>query len=67
MSGTITPPPPAAHKCEGLPSADEHLPATVWTCDDCGKKFVVVAGAQYNEPYQAWRVLTDRTRAGRDI
>ncbi len=66
MSGTITPPPPEAHKCEGLPPAESHPRATVWTCDDCGKKFVVVWGSQYNEHYSAWRPLTDLTKDGYD-
>ena len=67
MAGTITPPPSEAHKCEGRPPAEHYQRATVWTCDDCGKKFVVVVGSQYNEPYTAWRVLTDWTRGGFDL
>ena len=66
MGGTITPPPPPAHQCEGRPFADGYRAGTIWTCDECGKKFVVVQGAQYNEPYTAWRALTERNRTGSD-
>jgi len=64
MSGKITPPEPAPHKCEGRPLAEGFPRATIWTCDDCGKKFVIVHGSQYNEPYSAWRGLTDKTKNG---
>jgi ribosomal protein L37AE/L43A len=66
MSGTITAPPPEAHKCEGIPLPALYHEGTVWTCDDCGKKFVVVRGAQYNESYLAWRTLTEENKNGAD-
>lgn len=52
--------------CEGKPPAGMLKPKTQWTCNVCGKIWVVVAGAQYNEPYQAWRKLTNQTRGGFD-
>lgn len=72
MSGEITYIPTEKSNCEtyqgcdGKPSADLYRPRTQWTCNSCGQIWVVVAGAQYNEPYQAWRKLTDRTRDGRE-
>lgn len=72
MIGRITfePPHPTAcdrGTCEGKPPADNYRPGTIWTCDECDREWVVVEGAQYNEPYQAWRHLTERNREGRDI
>ncbi len=52
--------------CDGMPRADDHRPGTIWECDLCRRKWVVVAGAQYNEAYQAWRELTEKNREGRD-
>lgn len=71
MTGKITFVPSAADRCR-LECPDKPPPAmlkprTQWTCDECGKVWVVVEGAQHNEPYQAWRVLTDATRDGRDL
>lgn len=66
MSGKITPPPAAPHQCTGRPDAKRHARGTVWTCNNCGKQFVVVFGAQYNESYVAWRPLTEANRNGHD-
>lgn len=66
MPGHIILPPPPPHKCEGRPPADHFKPATVWQCDECGKKYVVVEGAQYNESYTAWRPLTEYNKDGSD-
>lgn len=71
MTGRIThtPTPQTLHDrkgCDGKPDANMHARGTIWTCDDCGKQWVVVQGAQYNESYSAWRVLTDRNREGYD-
>jgi len=52
--------------CPDMPKAEAHRPGTVWTCDECGREWVVVEGAQYNESYRAWRRLTDRNRNGDD-
>jgi hypothetical protein len=41
--------------CAGRPKADAYPAGTLWECDDCHKQWVVVTGAQYNEPYSAWR------------
>ncbi len=72
MSGRITfGPEPAAvcdrpGGCPEKPRAEAHSRRTVWTCDECGREWVVVEGAQYNEPYSAWRRLTQRNRDGSD-
>lgn len=71
MSGRIVyePSTPSACErgnCEGKIRAPELRPGTIWKCDECGKQWVVVQGAQYNESYQAWRVLTERNRDGLD-
>jgi hypothetical protein len=52
--------------CADRPPADTLKPATVWKCDECGREWVVTEGAQYNEPYQAWRRLTESNRGGQD-
>ena len=71
MAGRITfvPSTPTACEqghCAGKPSPDPHRPGTIWTCDECGKEWVLVQGAQYNETYRAWRRLTERNRGGSD-
>lgn len=72
MTGMIVHVPAAAKRCElsagcaEKPPADDLRPGTVWRCDECGREWVVVAGAQYNEPYQAWRRLTESNRGGQD-
>lgn len=52
--------------CADKPSPNDYKPGTQWTCDNCGKVWVVVEGAQYNEPYQAWRTLTEKNKNGMD-
>lgn len=71
MSGRITfiPKTPTACErgsCEGKPDPKLHRDGTIWQCYECGKEWVVVSGAQYNESYTAWRVLTERNRGGSD-
>lgn len=72
MTGRITYVPQPAAVCErpggcpDKPRAEAYTRGTVWTCDECGREWVVVTGAQYNEPYSAWRPLTDRNRDGND-
>ena len=71
MSGRIiyTPPVPTPCDrgvCEDRPSAENYRPGTVWKCDDCDREWVAVEGAQYNECYKAWRVLTSRNKDGID-
>jgi hypothetical protein len=44
--------------------ADAYPAGTLWECDDCGKQWVVVTGAQYNEPYSAWRDASQPTIFG---
>ena len=53
--------------CPDKPSCAALKPRTPWTCDYCGKVWVVVEGAQYNEVYRSWRRLTHATRDGRDL
>lgn len=53
-------------RCEGPPFAGLHRPGTIWQCDDCGKRWVVVEGSQYNQLWKAWRVLTTQNRDGED-
>lgn len=73
MTGRITyvPPTPAAcdrpSGCPDKPPVTVHRPGTIWTCDECGREWVLVTGAQYNEAYAAWRPLTAQNRDGRDI
>lgn len=68
MSGKIIYVPQSTHRCEGKPAPGRHAPGTLWACDDCGAKWVVViAGYQYDEPYYAWRPLTLRNASGRDV
>lgn len=52
--------------CADKPIAYLLRPGTIWKCDDCGREWVVVEGAQYNESYKAWRILTERNRKGVD-
>lgn len=69
MTGRITHVPAprdlcAARACPGKPDPAPLRRGTIWTCDDCSREWVVVHGAQYNEPYHAWRRLTERNRDG---
>lgn len=72
MTGRITHVPNLAQRCETAagcpdkPSPNILQPGTIWQCDECAREWVVVYGAQYNEPYQAWRRLTESNRAGQD-
>lgn len=54
------------HPCQGIPAAEFLVRGTQWQCDSCDRIWVVVEGAQYNESYSAWRILTDRNKDGRD-
>lgn len=67
MPGKFFAPEPLAHVCEGMGSPYAYASGTQFHCDECPKKWVVVEGAQYNEPYKAWRPLTWKNRTGRDI
>lgn len=72
MTGRITHVPTPAAVCErpagclDKPHPEVHARGTVWTCDECGREWVVVTGAQYNESYSAWRILTAANREGYD-
>lgn len=73
MAGRITyvPEPASTHsdrqRCPGMPAPEMFPRGTQWTCNECDRIWVVVEGAQYNESYSAWRILTDRNRLGRDV
>jgi len=66
MSGkiTYTPEDHELHGCQGKPVASTLRRGTIWTCDDCGKRWVVVTGSQYNETYSAWRDASKPTLSG---
>lgn len=72
MGGRITYVPPPKDGCirgwgcADKPNANDYEPSTQWTCDNCDQVWVVVEGAQYNEPYKAWRKLTYKNIEGED-
>lgn len=66
MTGRIILIPEAAHSCKGRPDPKPYARGTVWQCDECALKWVVVRGAQYNESYEAWRHLTSANKEGYD-
>lgn len=66
MGGKIILIPESAHQCADFPVAGMLKKGTQWQCNDCNKIWVVVTGAQYNEPYSAWRKLTDKNINGED-
>lgn len=41
--------------CEGKPKPENYRDDTRWQCDECGAIWEKYSGAQYNEPYSAWR------------
>lgn len=65
--GQIVSIPLAAHGCEGFPEAAAYPAGTVWKCLECGQEWVCVKGAQYNEPYSAWRRITESNMFGEDV
>ena len=46
------------------PPSTPHVAGTIWTCDECGREWVLVVGSPYNEPYSARRPLTEATETG---
>jgi hypothetical protein len=65
MTGRIiyTPPVPTLcdrELCADKPEAEGLRDGTIWECDHCARTWIVWSGAQYNEPFSAWR----RTTAG---
>lgn len=63
MTGRIiyTPPIPTScdrGECADKPKADGLRDGTIWECDHCGRHWIVWSGAQYNEPFSAWRRAT---------
>lgn len=52
--------------CLDKPRPEAHARGTIWTCDVCGREWVVVTGSQFNEHYSAWRILTAANREGYD-
>ncbi|QDK03259.1 hypothetical protein SEA_DEJAVU_18 [Microbacterium Phage DejaVu] len=67
MGGRIIYVPNDPHECGSKPVSAMLKKGTQWQCNDCDQVWVVVEGAQYNEPYSAWRRLTERNRDGRDL
>ena len=60
MTGKIIYEPPVPTPCDrgacaGKPPAEDYRDGTRWQCDDCGAIWEKHSGAQYNEPYDAWR------------
>lgn len=61
MSGRIVFEPPLAAeciragRCRDMPPAGEYRDGTIWQCDVCGARWEKWSGAQYNEPFDAWR------------
>lgn len=41
--------------CEGKPNPESYRDGTIWQCDECGSRWEKWSGAQYNEPFDAWR------------
>ena len=66
MPGRIISEPTREHVCADKPVADRYARGTQWQCDECHTIWVLVVGAQYNESYSAWRVMTERNRNGQD-
>lgn len=64
MSGRIIFVPKSAHKCDPPEEVEDYAPGTIWMCDNCTKQLVLVRGAQYNEVYSVWRLLSDKNRHG---
>ena len=42
--------------CEGKPKPENYRDGTIWQCDDCCAQWEKWSGAQYNEPFDAWRL-----------
>lgn len=65
MTGRIifVPPRPTAcdrGQCEDKPRAEGYRDGTIWECDHCGAQWIVWSGAQYNEPFTAWKLHRPR-------
>lgn len=67
MPGQIISVPLQAHVCDGMPEPTNHVPGTIWQCDECSQQWVVVSGqGEDNMGYVAWRRLTEANRGGQD-
>lgn len=51
-------------QCEGKPKAEFHRDGTLWQCNHCGEVWEVWSGAQYNEPFSAWKISDSPAAAG---
>lgn len=66
MPGKIVAVPQRAHACEGQPPTGSYPKGTQWQCSECHQTWVLVYGAQYNEPYEVWRKMTLKNANGED-
>ncbi len=46
-------------QCDGKPRAADYRVGTIWECDHCGRQWIVWSGAQYNEPFSAWKLHSE--------
>lgn len=46
-------------RCEGKPKPENYRDGTIWQCDHCDARWEKWSGAQYNEPFDAWRRCDD--------
>lgn len=68
MAGRITHTPESPHICIGSPDPEPLRPGTIWRCDDCSTKWVVVSGqGEDGKGYSAWRELNSRNVRGEDL
>lgn len=66
MTGRIILIPETTHACSGFPQTNIYPRGTLWRCDECSQKWVLVFGSQYNERYEVWRKLTEQNKEGYD-
>lgn len=69
MPGKIvyTPPIKTQHDrngCEGKPDPKTVPEGSIWQCDDCGQRWRVDSGTQYNETWYSWVKLSLQSRGG---
>lgn len=68
MAGRIIYSPESAHRCSGHHNPDNLRPGTIWECDHCSQRWVVVYGqGEDGKGYSAWRKLTHRNKDGQDL
>lgn len=68
MAGRIIHTPERPHVCTGSPEPEPLRPGTIWRCDNCSTKWVVVYGqGEDGKGYSAWRELNGRNARGEDL